>query len=169
MRSNIALIGFMGTGKSAAGTMLAERLGKRFVETDALVEERAGKPIGRIFAEGGEGSFRVIEKGVIKDVSAMDGLVISCGGGAVLDIENVEALRSRSVVVLLKASPRAIMERIARGDARPLLGNRYSLEDVKRLLDSRTRAYESAADFAIDTTGLDVGTVVDIMIEKVGK
>ncbi len=167
MKSNIALIGFMGTGKTTAGSMLARMLGRRFVETDELVEERAKKPINRIFAEDGEFSFRRIERDVIKDVSSSEGQVISCGGGAVLDEDNVDALRRSSIVILLTASPGAILDRTSGGDTRPMLTDPDRLGNIKALLATRTRAYSSAADFSIDTTMIRVNEVVDEIIRKV--
>ena len=90
MRS-IALIGFMGTGKSAVGAELARRLGLKFVETDAIIEKAANKGISRIFAEEGEGTFRCLERSVIQAVTLDEDQVISCGGGATIDRRNAPA------------------------------------------------------------------------------
>lgn len=167
MKSNIALIGFMGTGKTMAGMLLAKELGKSFVETDELIEKRSGKPIKRIFSEDGEFSFRRLERDVIKEVSSSKGLVISCGGGAVLDEANVDNLRKSSFVILLTAAPGAILDRTSRGDARPMLTDPDRLGNIKRLLATRMRAYTSAADFSIDTTRSRVNEVVDEIIGRV--
>jgi len=121
MKNSIALIGFMGTGKTAVGRLLADKLGKRFVETDELVAKRAGKSISEIFEQGGEGFFRELEHDVIKDVAELENLVISCGGGAVLNKANVNRLKKNCVVILLTASPEVIQERTSNESGRPLL------------------------------------------------
>ena len=92
-RANVVLIGFMGTGKTAVGKRVASRLGRRFVDTDVLIEERAGRSIPRIFAEGGEPAFRRLEAEVIAQVAAGDGRVVATGGGVVLSSANMACLR----------------------------------------------------------------------------
>src|SRR5215470_5572891 len=106
MRSRaIVLMGFMGTGKSEVGRRLAQRLGRAFVDTDQLVEERAGKRVAAIFADDGEPAFRGLERTAVADAAARAGAVIAVGGGAVLDPENVRVLRAAGVLVHLTARP----------------------------------------------------------------
>jgi shikimate kinase len=109
----IVLMGFMGTGKSEVGRRLAQRLGRAFVDTDQLVEERAGKRVAAIFADDGEAAFRTLERTAVADAAARGGAVIAVGGGAVLDAENVRRLREAGVLVHLTARPEAILQRIA--------------------------------------------------------
>ena len=105
---NLILIGYRCTGKTTIGEILAEKLGWPLVDTDTLVQERAGRSIQEIVAEGGWPDFRRREREIIADVAARDRQVISAGGGAVLDEENARALRAGGRVVLLTASPETI-------------------------------------------------------------
>ena len=92
MKSSIALIGFMGTGKTAVGQALAERLGKEFIETDTLIEVKAGRSIPEIFRRHGETAFRELEIEAIKEIAGRDNAVIACGGGVVLNKINIDRL-----------------------------------------------------------------------------
>lgn len=116
---NISLMGFMGSGKTTVGRILATRLGWDFVDTDQLVEERSGMAIPELFATHGEAGFRALETEVIREVSRGDRQVIATGGGAVLDPANRLALRMAGVVVHLKASPELLWRRVSNSD-RPL-------------------------------------------------
>ena len=116
---NVTLMGFMGSGKSTVGRILATRLGWDFVDTDRLIEAKAGRSIPEIFASDGEAGFRDLEAAVIRDVTQGDRQVIATGGGTILDPENRLALRMAGVVVHLKASPELLWRRVA-GSDRPL-------------------------------------------------
>lgn len=168
MRSNIALVGFMGTGKTSVGLALSEKLGNTFIEVDAIIAERAGKSIPEIFSDDGEATFREMEKQAVADVSQKNGVVISCGGGAVLDTINVVSLRRNSVIVLLTAPLEEIVQRVSRNvDGRPLL-NASDLEcRVRELLRTRQPFYLSAADYVVDTSGLEPTEVADAIIDCV--
>jgi len=148
---NVALYGFMGVGKSTVGKALSEKLGYGFVDMDEMIERRAGVKIKDMFAAEGEKGFRALEKEVAKEVAKKDRHVIACGGGAVLDPENAEALRSNSVLVLLTASIDEIVERTRDSDERPLL----NVDDARAeaLLRERMPLYLEAADLVMDTTG----------------
>jgi len=148
---NVALYGFMGVGKSTVGKALSERLGYGFVDMDEMIERRAGVKIKDMFAAEGEKRFRALEKEVAKEVAEKDRHVIACGGGAVLDPENAEALRSNSVLILLTASIDEIVERTRDSDERPLL----NVDDAQAeaLLRERMPLYLEAADLVMDTTG----------------
>jgi len=148
---NVALYGFMGVGKSTVGKALSERLGYGFVDMDEMIERRAGVKIKDMFAAEGEKRFRALEKEVAKEVAEKDRHVIACGGGAVLDPENAEALRSNSVLILLTASIDEIVERTRDNDERPLL----NVDDAQAeaLLRERMPLYLEAADLVMDTTG----------------
>jgi shikimate kinase len=169
MKSNIALIGFMGTGKTTVGKLLAEKLGKTFIETDELIAKRVGKSIHRIFEEDGETRFRELEREVIKEVTEMKNVVISCGGGVVLDRINIERLKMNAVLILLTTSPEVILKRTSNENGRPLLNAVSRLEEIKELLEFRKLFYNSAADFTIDTTNLEINEIVDKIINQVGK
>ena len=111
MKTNVALIGFMGVGKTAVGKALAEKLNKKFVEMDALIEQKAGKPIPDVFQQDGEIAFRELEIEVAKEVSGKKNTVIACGGGVVLNKINIDRLRRECVIIYLAASPRTILKR----------------------------------------------------------
>ena len=152
MRHNVVLIGFMGTGKTAVGRAVAARLGLAFVDTDAMVEERDGRPVARIFAEDGEAAFRRLESEAAAAAGDREGAVIATGGGIVLGAENMARLRRRGMVVSLRASPAAILARVGTGAGRPLLGDDLEAR-VRRLLDERGALYEDA-DLVVDTSDL---------------
>ena len=165
MKSNIALIGFMGTGKSAVGLELSRRLGIDLVEVDDLIAERAGRSIPEIFSEDGEAAFRELEMEVVAEVSLREGAVISCGGGAVLEPENVDRLKRSAVVVLLTARVGDILRRAAGdGEERPLLNIPDREARVRELLKHRHPLYLRAADYVMDTSGLEPVEVAEAII-----
>jgi len=168
MKDSIALIGFMGTGKSVCGAVLAERLGKQFTETDALVELKAGKPIPLIFKEQGEIAFREMEIDVIREIAGRENQVIACGGGVVLNLINIDRLRLKSIIVWLTANPSIIIRRTAlNGEERPVLKQVKSLNDLRSLMQFRKPFYERAADFKVDTSRLNIQETVNQIIEKI--
>jgi len=167
MKSSIALIGFMGTGKTVVGKALAEKLNKKFVEMDALIEQKAGKPIPEVFQEDGEIAFRELEIEVAKEVSQGKNQVIACGGGVVLNKINIDRLKKESVIVYLTASPEAILKRTSSdGDKRPLLQASDKASVIRAMLSFRQPFYEQAADITIDTSQLDIDAVVEQIIIK---
>lgn len=161
MKSNIALIGFMGVGKTAVGRALARKLGKQFVEMDSLIEQKAGKSIPDIFQQDGEITFRELEIEVTREVARGKNLVIACGGGIVLNKINIDRLRQQAIIVLLTASPRVILKRTS-GDGvrRPLLEVGDPALTIRELLKFRKPCYEHASDTRIDTSRLDIESVV---------
>lgn len=167
MKSSIALIGFMGTGKTAVGKALAERLGKEFIETDALIEAKAGRSIPEIFRRHGEIAFRELEIEVVKEIAGRDDAVIACGGGVVLNKINIDRLARKCVIVCLKASPAVIARRTSGGGGnRPLLAADDRMAQIKELSSYRRPFYQRAADLEINTSRLSVGAVVDTIIDK---
>lgn len=151
---NIALIGFMGTGKSTVGPILAESLGRRFIDLDQAIEERWGCSISQMFAEVGEGEFRRRESELLKEACQGEYLVIACGGGAVLSAANRQVLKETCRLVLLTATPKAIVERIGHLGDRPLLGGKPTTATTAKLLEEREPIYRAAADVAVATEGL---------------
>ena len=160
---NVALIGFMATGKSTVGRMLADRLGYMFVDTDEEIVRRTGLEIAEIFAVDGEKAFRAIEKKVVQGISG-DGTVIACGGGVALNEDNVEALRKTSRLVLLTASEEKILGRVQGDDTRPLLKTEGPEQAVIKLLEERTPVYLRVADLVIDTSRLTPPQVAERII-----
>ena len=167
MKSNIALIGFMGTGKTAAGKALAGRQGKEFIELDALLELKAGKTIPEIFKQDGEVIFRELEIELTKEVSQRRNAVIACGGGVVLNKINIDRLKEECLIVYLTASISVILKRTS-GDKneRPLLKVVDRTSEIERLLKFRKPFYERAADITINTSKLDINSVVEQIINK---
>jgi shikimate dehydrogenase len=163
----IILTGFRGTGKTTTGEALAGKMGLAFLDTDRIIEERAGKKIPAIFRERGEAGFRELERGAIASLPP-DGVVVGTGGGAVLDPVNVEKLRRGSLVFLLQAGEKTIARRIG-GSDRPSLTGKPPAEEVGVLLRERQPAYLRAADFCIGTEqkppGGVAGEILRIMEE----
>ena len=167
MKTNVALIGFMGSGKTAVGRALAKKLNRKFVELDLLIEQKAEKSIPEIFQQDGEIAFRELEIEATKEIAREKYLVIACGGGIVLNKINIDRLKAESVIVYLTASPRVILKRVS-GEAgqRPLLEVDNPTLTIRELLRFRKPFYERAADIRIDTTKLDIDSVVDQIINR---
>ena len=145
-KRNLVLTGMPSSGKSTLGRLLAEKSGRRFVDTDDLIPEMAGKSIPQIFAEDGEARFRAWESEVIRMLAPETGLVIATGGGAVLDGQNVRRLRRNGTILYLKRD----LERLTATADRPLSSDRSALET---LYERRKEAYERAAEIIVDNNG----------------
>ena len=157
---NITLVGFMGTGKTTVGRILAARLGYKFVDVDEEVEREQGVSISHIFSELGESYFRLLERDMIKALSAREGQVISAGGGAVLDERNVDDLKRGGPVFCLAATPDAILQRVGGTATRPLLQVPDPRARIIELLDMRRPFYDKA-DRTIDTSRLSPEEVAE--------
>ena len=167
MKTNIALIGFMGTGKTAVGQLLAKKLNRKFIELDSLIEQQAGKSIPDIFQQDGEIAFRELEIGVTKEVAEMKNAVIACGGGIVLNKINIDRLKENSRIVYLSASTSVILKRVSNeAGQRPLLEVDNPTLAIRELLRFRQPFYERAADMIINTSKLNVNAVAEQIIEK---
>jgi len=152
---NLVLIGYRCTGKTTVGRLLAESLGWPLVDTDTLIQERAGKSIKDIVAAGGWPEFRRLERETIADVAAQDRQVISAGGGAILDEINRNALRAGGRVVLLTAAPEVIWRRMKADPKtmaeRPNLTDSGGIAEVRNVLAEREAAYQAAGHYAVPT------------------
>jgi shikimate kinase len=152
---NVVLIGFMGCGKSTLGPRLAEKLGFRFVDTDALVVRRAGRAIPAIFAEEGEAGFRRRETAALDELLVGKGrLVIATGGGIVTVPDNLAKLKRLGCVIWLDTPEAVIWERVSRNHERPLLRTENPRETVRALLEARRPLYRGAADIESDSGDL---------------
>mgnify|MGYP001023253498 CR=1 FL=1 len=161
---NIVLIGFMGTGKTSVGKLLAQRLAWPFVDTDQLIEQEVGLPVKEIFRSKGETFFRTKESEIIARVSGYTDSVIATGGGAVINRANFNRLKSNSVVIALTASGEIILARTAGNKAdRPLLAKKKSAASVEELLAARREHYR-LADFTIDTSKMSPWQVAEEII-----
>lgn len=149
---NIALIGFMASGKSTVGRIVADHLHFSFVDTDALVERRAGKSVASIFSEDGEEAFREHERHVVEELTERRRTVIATGGGLGADPAHLASLKTHALVVCLWATPEVLYERARHLDHRPLLQVPDPLARIRDLLAMRTPFYQRA-DVLINTAG----------------
>ena len=134
---NVALIGFMGTGKTTISNALSRITGFKEVDVDQYIVEKEGMAIKDIFAENGEQYFRDLETQALRDLQEEKETIISCGGGAVLRDENVEILNTGSVIVQLKATPETVFERVKDHTHRPILNNDMSVRHITELMNQR--------------------------------
>lgn len=141
---NLALVGFMGAGKSTVGRLVARQLGLEFVDTDEAIEARTGRTIASIFADEGEAAFRALEREGVGELAAGTGRVISTGGGLVCQPGNLETLKRSCLVVCLWASPETIWSRVRHQTHRPLLQVEDPLAEIRRLLSIREPWYRQA-------------------------
>lgn len=147
---NVALIGFMGAGKSAVGYLLAGGLKMEFIDLDAQVACDAGMSINEIFASEGEGGFRKRESAALISSVRGGGKVISCGGGIVLDPENIDILRDNCRVFLLHITPERAVERLGEADDRPLIAEGNLEVRIRALMKERNERYLEAAHEVVE-------------------
>jgi shikimate kinase len=150
---NIFLVGPMGAGKSAVGRQLARMLRRDFHDSDAEIEARTGVDIPFIFEKEGEAGFRRREREVIDALTALEGIVLATGGGAVLSPENREVLASRGLVVYLDASVEQQLERTRLSNHRPLLDTPDPAERLAKLMQERAPLYREIATLMVSTDG----------------
>ncbi len=147
---NLALVGFMGTGKSTVGHHVADDLRFTFLDTDDLLEKRADKSIARIFAEDGEPVFRQLESDLVRDLETKTNCVIATGGGLIVNPANLASLKKHALVICLWASPEAIWQRTRHQSHRPLLNGPDPLQTIRTLLAAREPYYRQA-DVLVNT------------------
>ncbi len=164
---NIVLIGFMGSGKSVIGKVLADKLHRFFKDTDQIIEERLNQKITEIFADKGETFFRDMESQIIDELTANGGQVISCGGGAILRNENVGYLKQNGILVYLKAPFAVLYDRIKASSTRPLIRTEHPEETARKLWEARQNVYEGVADLTVDTSQKSVDEIVEEIIDIV--
>ncbi|MDR3562748.1 MAG: shikimate kinase [Negativicutes bacterium] len=150
---NIVLVGFMGTGKTTVGRILATRLCFEFVDVDSAIEASCGMPVSEIFKVRGEAFFRQQEQRVIRELLPAGNAVVATGGGAVMSPANVANLKKHGLMICLTATPASIVGRVGADGTRPLLSAPNKEEIIDRLLQERASYYQTA-DFTVDTTGL---------------
>jgi shikimate kinase len=164
---NIVLVGFMGTGKTSVGKLLAWRNNMKFVDMDDVIRQRTGKPIPRIFSEDGEAHFRTLERALVVELSAQSGTVIATGGGIVLNPANMADFSRSGVVICLHASPEAILRRAGGNADRPLLEGDDKMKKIVEILEARKHLY-NAITRRIDTSDLTVEEVADKVMSLYG-
>ena len=164
---NLVLIGYRGTGKSTVGKILADRLGRELVSTDAAIVKRANLAIPDIVARDGWDHFRDLESQVCRELAGKDGLIIDTGGGAILRPENVACLKAGGVLFWLTAEVGTIAARIGGDTQRPsLTGTKSLTEEIEEVLRERRPKYEAAADHRIATDGRTLVEVAEAILAK---
>ena len=159
-------MGLPGGGKSTVGRQLARRLGARFLDADAVLEERIGMPIRAYFEQHGEAAFRDIEESVIEELTREGGspLVLATGGGAVLRPANRARLHERSTVIYLRSSPDELYRRLRHDTQRPLLQVADPLAKLRELYEQRHPLYDEVAHYRVDTGRPSVATLVNMIM-----
>ncbi|MDR2554516.1 MAG: 3-dehydroquinate synthase [Fibromonadaceae bacterium] len=153
MPNNIYFTGFMASGKTRIGKLLASQLKLAYIDSDSLITELAGKSISEIFEQDGEAKFRELEKEAIKQISKKENVVVSLGGGAITKSENVEIIKNTGILICMRAEPEILCERIGRNNNRPLMAGldpEARMERIVNMLAEREKFY-SLADFSIDS------------------
>lgn len=166
----ITLIGYRGSGKTTVGGQLAARLGWECVDSDTLIETQAGKSIAAIFSEDGEPRFRDLERNVLADLLTRDHLIVSSGGGAILDGSTRQRMQESGPVIWLQASPETLAERISAdaGSAhhRPALSGSDAVSEVTSVLAQRTILYSETCSIKINTEHRTVTDIVDEIVSQ---
>ena len=163
---NIYLVGMMGAGKTTVGKLLARRLKLRFIDCDHEIEERCGVKIPLIFEIEGEPGFRNRESQVLAELTALDGVVLGTGGGAVLAEENRKRLCARGLVVYLRALPEDLYERVRHDRNRPLIATADPLGRLREIYAERDPLYRSIADLTVETGAQGVQALARDLLAK---
>lgn len=167
-KTNLALIGFMGCGKSVIGRALANKMNYRFIDCDIEIQKRANMTIPHIFEKYGEDYFRKLEKSFIRDLATAEKTVISTGGGVIKNSENIDNLKKNSILIYLKAKPRKLYKNTMYDHNRPLLDTPDRLGRIKELLQQREPLYLRHADIIINIDALEINEAADEIIKSIG-
>ncbi len=164
---NVVLIGYRGTGKSTVGKLVAARLERVLVSTDAEIVKLAGQNIPEIVEQHGWEYFRDLETKICHDLAGRDGVVIDTGGGAILRSQNVEGLKRTGKLFWLTAPVETIAKRIGADTQRPsLTGTKSFIDEIQDVLRERTPKYQAAADYIIETDGKSTTQVADEILAR---
>lgn len=162
---NIILCGFMGSGKTTVGRVLAEMMGRRFIDMDDYIIAQQNKSIGQIFQDSGEAYFRELETEAAKELSEKSNLVIAAGGGTLTVQTNIDIFKTNGVIILLDAPIEVIKERLKDDTARPLLQKPDRDTVIEELYSKRLPIYQNAADIII-AAGAAPLSVAESMIKQ---
>lgn len=164
MNGNIILCGFMGSGKTTVGTLLSKKLGMSFIDLDSYIEKKEEMTVSQIFEQHGEPYFRQREREASVELAEKRGLIISTGGGTLIDKQNVEAFRKSGKIVLLDLAVEIIAERLKGDNTRPLLQRDDKEKAMRELYGKRMPLYKEAADIIIDAAAAPLivcGRIID--------
>jgi shikimate kinase len=161
---NVLLIGFMGSGKSTVSSELSKQLNMEEIDMDQYIEAKEGRTIKEMFEKDGEEYFRNCETQAINDFKSKKGVIVSCGGGAVLRQENVDAMKAQGKVILLTASPETTLERVKDSKVRPILNGNMNVEFIWELMEKRADKYKNAADITIATDNKNIDEICNEII-----
>ncbi len=164
---NIFLVGPMGAGKTTIGRQLAKKLSNKFYDSDNEIEQRTGVNIPLIFELEGEEGFRKRESQVISELVTLKNIVLSTGGGSVLDPNNRKALTDNGYIIYLKSTAEKLFNRTADDKRRPLLQTEGRLNKIKNILDEREPIYISMANKVIDTHDLSIKQITDKILKLI--
>lgn len=160
----IVLIGFMCSGKSKVGRLLAEKLNIPHFDTDEILVKKSGHSIAEIITRDGEAAFRALEKAAVNEAAAHAAGVISTGGGVPLDAGNMTALKKNAKVIWLKVSPETVLKRAGNFKSRPLIDPANPLESIKKRMEERAQAY-AQAEFTVDADSDSPQAIVDKILK----
>ena len=164
---NVVLIGYRGTGKSTVGKLVAARLGRVLVSTDAEIVKLVGQSIPEIVEQHGWEYFRDLETKICQDLAGRNGVVIDTGGGAILRSQNIEGLKRTGKLFWLTAPVESIAKRIGADTQRPsLTGTKSFIDEIQDVLRERTPKYQAAADYIIETDGKSTTQVADEILAR---
>ena len=165
MKSNVILIGFMGSGKTSVGKRLAHELNKQFIDFDEEIQKETGLSIPQIFETKGESFFRMKEQKIAEKIANHSNLVIATGGGIVLNHQNIKNLSLNGFIIYLKCEFDLIVQRIKAENTRPLY-SKNDLEIFKEIFNSRTILYESSAEIIISVENKSYALIIEEIKEK---
>lgn len=161
--ASIIVTGFMGSGKSTVGRLLAGKLQRPFIDMDTEIERREGRAISDIFAREGEPVFRRIERALVEELADRRGLVVATGGGVVLDPDNIADFSRTGLLVCLDARPEVVLARVEKESHRPLLEGEARMQRITNLMRDRAPCYARIAHH-IDTNGLSADAVAEAVL-----
>jgi len=164
---NIFLIGFMGAGKSTVAAELQLHLKTKIIEMDEYIAHQQSMPITDIFATYGESYFRDLETQLFIEIKQKKGMIVSCGGGAVLRPENVAHMKESGKIVFLSASPETVYQRVKDSKERPLLNGNMNVKYIASLQEKRRDLYQAAADITVVTDGREVQDICGEILSSI--
>lgn len=166
---NIILCGFMGSGKSTIGKLLAKKLNRDFIDLDDYIVEKRGMQISEIFAKYGEANFRKSETQAAKNISGLENYVVSLGGGTVVNPKNAEILKLGGKIFMLDITPENVYERLKHDKSRPLLQTKDKLKAITDMMNTRLPYYNDAADYKINVDNKEKEEVAEEIIKIISE